>query len=35
MGHAIAGQLLADWTEGPMALLPSGHFAASAARDPA
>ena len=29
--HAIIGQLLADWADGPLAHLPSGHFAASAA----
>jgi hypothetical protein len=29
--HAIVEQLLADWTDGPMAHLPSGHFAANAA----
>jgi len=29
--HALAGQVFADWTSGPMAHLPSGSFAANAA----
>jgi hypothetical protein len=30
-GHAIVEQVLADWTDGPLAHLPSGSFAANAA----
>jgi hypothetical protein len=30
-GHAIAEQVFADWNDGPLAHLPSGHFAANAA----
>lgn len=30
-GHAQAGQVFADWTDGPLARLPSGCFPASAA----
>jgi hypothetical protein len=30
-GHAVVEQVLADWTDGPMAHLPSGSFAANAA----
>jgi hypothetical protein len=30
-GHAIVEQVLADWTSGPLAHLPSGSFAANAA----
>ncbi len=30
-GHAVAGQVLADWTSGPLAHLPSGSFPANAA----
>jgi hypothetical protein len=29
--HAIVEQMFADWTDGPLAHLPSGHFAANAA----
>jgi hypothetical protein len=29
--HAVAGQVFADWTDGPLAHLPSGSFAANAA----
>jgi hypothetical protein len=29
--HAVIGQVPADWTDGPLAHLPSGHFAANAA----
>jgi hypothetical protein len=29
--HAVIEQVLADWTDGPLAHLPSGHFAANAA----
>jgi hypothetical protein len=29
--HAVVEQVFADWTSGPMAHLPSGHFAANAA----
>jgi hypothetical protein len=29
--HAVTGQVLADWTDGPLAHLPSGRFAANAA----
>lgn len=29
--HAVVEQVFADWTDGPMAHLPSGHFAANAA----
>jgi hypothetical protein len=29
--HAIVEQVFADWTDGPLAHLPSGHFAANAA----
>ena len=30
-GHAVAEQVFADWTDGPMAHLPSGSFPANAA----
>jgi hypothetical protein len=30
-GHAIVEQVFADWNDGPLAHLPSGHFAANAA----
>ena len=30
-GHASAGQVFADWSDGPLAHLPSGRFAANAA----
>ena len=29
--HAVVEQVFADWTDGPVAHLPSGHFAANAA----
>ena len=29
--HAVAGQVFADWTDGPLAHLPSGSFPANAA----
>jgi hypothetical protein len=31
-GHAVVEQVFADWNDGPLAHLPSGRFAAVAAR---